>query len=561
MITPARGVPVAQAEYTIPGQAGASLSRRRLLQAATLTTLGRVAWPDHLAASASRQAAAPLTFTFVTNRTPTDLDPHSAYDAGSGVVLQGPFEGLLRSSPQQADLFEPVLATSWSVDAEGRVWTFRLREGVTFQDGAPLDAEAVRLSFARLFQLGLAPSTVLSRFIASSEQISAPDANSVVFTLTRPQPMFLAALAAPYGAAIVNVAALRQHEVDDDWGHGWAQTHSEGMGTGPYRVVSLDPEQGAELARYDGYWRGWEANQIERIFVRVVEPETRVSLLEKDDADLATAMPLDALPELERNPALVVDHRYSMTVRYVLMTATGPLRDSKARQALCWAFPYSEVVSGVYEDLAKPARGPVAELCQGFDPATFQYHTDLERARTLLREAGVAPGATLTMMMVGGNLEVAATVELLRANLAEIGLSLDVQVADFATFVDLFTGDAPTEDRPHLMPGFWSPDYDDALNQLWPQLSCQAWQAGNGAHYCNQRVEELLDIARNAPDAASYQAALSEIQQIATRDDPAAIYYLQPQTVNVLQRSISGFVPDPISASLVDFYALRKGDG
>ena len=84
------------------------------------------------------------------------------------------------------------------------------------------------------------------------------DGWSSCFDLGRPQPLFEAALAAAYGTAIVNVAALRQHEVDGDWGHAWAQTNSEGIGTGPYRVASFDIETGVVLEQYPGYWRGWE---------------------------------------------------------------------------------------------------------------------------------------------------------------------------------------------------------------------------------------------------------------------------------------------------------------
>ena len=58
-------------------------------------------------------------------------------------------------------------------------------------------------------------------------------------------------------------------------------------------------------------------------------------------------------------------------------------------------------------------------------------------------------------------------------------------------------GDLPAEERPNLLPSFWSPDYNDAWNHLWPQVSCQAWQSGNGGHYCNERVESLLEQTRD----------------------------------------------------------------
>ena len=109
------------------------------------------------------------------------VDPHSAYDAGSGVLLQEPVGGSSGPRPT-TDEFVPVLAESWEANADESVWTFRLRDGVTFQDGTPLDALAARASFERLLTLGLAPSTVLGRFLEDPAQITAPDR----LTLVRP---------------------------------------------------------------------------------------------------------------------------------------------------------------------------------------------------------------------------------------------------------------------------------------------------------------------------------------------------------------------------------------
>lgn len=556
--------------FSVSSRPAPRASRRWLLQRALaaglapgVASLANAAITS--AAAPSRAAAAPAnqdtasTFTLVTNRAPSDLDPHSAYDAGSGVALQGPFEGLIRLNPGTADEYIPVLAESWSANAAQSVWTFTLREGVTFQDGTSLDAEAARASFERLLTLGLAPSSVLGRFIADPAQVSAPDRRTLVFDLGQPQALFETALASPFGTAIVNVAALRDHEVDGDWGHAWAQVNSEGLGTGPYRIVEFDTETGAVLERYPNYWRGWEGGHFEQVILRVVvEPETRRSLIENGEADVATTLPLSAVHELEQNPDLVVDHRYGLTVRYLIMTVAGPLQSAEARQALCWAFPYDEVVGGVYEGFAKRAIGPVAELCHGFNPDTFIYQTDLELARTLLRQAGVAEETTLTMLLPPGSLENATMAELFQANLAEIGMTLDIQQVDFATYVGIFTGDLPAEERPNLLPVFWSPDYNDAWNHLWPQISCDAWQAGNGGHYCNERVEALLEAARNAEDEPSYQAALGEIQQIVTRDDPAAIYYVQPEIPTVIRRDLDGFVSDLVVSDIIDFYTLRR---
>ncbi len=158
--------------------------------------------------------------------------------------MQGPFEGLIRLKANSTDEFAPILAESWTSNVDKSVWTFHLRDGVTFQDGTPLDAFAARASFERLLVLGLAPSTVLGRFLTDPAQISTADRLTLVFDLGRPQPLFETALASVYGTAIVNTAALKAHEVDGDWGHAWAQTNSEGLGTGPYRIVAFDVETG-----------------------------------------------------------------------------------------------------------------------------------------------------------------------------------------------------------------------------------------------------------------------------------------------------------------------------
>lgn len=529
-------------------------SRRQVLRAAVVPLLGVLP-----AGTSAAQSAPTRPLTIVTNRAPSDFDPHSAYDVGSGLALRGPFEGLLSLAPGSREVYQPVLAESWIVSPDQRVWDFRIRPGVTFHDGTPLDAEAARASFERLLTLGLAPSSVLGRFLPDPSQVAAVEPMTLRFTLERPQPLFLAALASAYGTAIINVQAALRHEVDGDWGTSWAQGSTEGLGTGPFRITQFDPELGVEMERYPDYWQGWESGRLDGVQIRiVVESETRRLLLERGDADIATTLPLATVRELEQIPTLRVDHRADLSVRYLAMTIAGPLQSALVRQALCWAFPYDDVIAGVLEGFGKRAQGPVSELCRGFDPQTFLYETDLERAQALLAEAGFADGLKLTIAFPPGNPESVAVAELFQANLAQIGVGLEVQRIDFATYVAMFYGDMPADERPNLLGLFWAPDYDDAWNHLWPQVSCDAWQTGNGGHYCNSRVEHLLAAARDAEDDETSLTALAEIQQILTLDDPAGIYFAQPETLTVLRQEIQGFAPDPVNASLFDIYPLTR---
>src|SRR5262249_28113654 len=123
-----------------------------------------------------RLASDPKTLTLALDGSPSDLDPHSCYDYRSTMAILGPYEGLIGLVGPATDQFEGILAESWESNDDKSVWTFHIRQGVTFQDGTPLDAEAFRLSYERFLTLGLGPVNVLKRFIQDPKQITAPDA-------------------------------------------------------------------------------------------------------------------------------------------------------------------------------------------------------------------------------------------------------------------------------------------------------------------------------------------------------------------------------------------------
>ncbi|MFN8664076.1 MAG: ABC transporter substrate-binding protein [Thermomicrobiales bacterium] len=544
----------------------ATLTRRGLVQAAGAAavfaaTPSALASPHALPALQDVDRAA--TLIAGTSSSPSDLDPHSAYDGRSVMVIYGVYEQLMRLKGSSTDAYEPLLAESWEANDDQSVWTFHLREGATFHDGSPCDAEAVRLSFERLLTLGLGPFEVVHRFVSDPAQITAPDTGTVVFDLGQPQPLFEAALAAAYGPYIVNARLAREHEEDGDWGHAWAQTNADGMGTGPYQVTTYERESLVQLDRYEAYWGGWDGDHFSRIVIRVVpENETLRQLVEQGEIDIVDNLTPEATDALAENPGLRVERAYTTSDGYLSMTPIGPLETPAARQAMAWAFPYEEVVTGVYQGYAKAARGPLAELIRGFDPELPVYTTDLEKARQLLAEAGVTQGETLSMMLSGGSEAAKTMAQLFAANLEQLGLSLDIQAVDETTFIGTIFGEAPIEERPHFFPLFWQPDYNDGWNHLYAQVDCDAafGKGANAGVYCNERVDELLDTARDAADEATYLDALAELQQILAWDDPAGVYYIQTQWTTILSAAIDGFATNPIATGLYDFYRMSRQD-
>ena len=517
--------------------------------------------PTAPAAAAPGRQADPKTLTLALYGAPVNLDPHSAYDYRSAIAIRGPFEGLIALVGSETDKYVGVIAESWSPNADKSVWTFKIRDGVTFQDGTPCDAEACRLSFERFLTMGLGPVNVIGRFVADPKQITAPDARTLVFDLGSPQPVFEAAIASGNGPLIVNTAVAKAHEVDGDWGTGWATLNSEGLGTGPYRIADFEPGASLTMQRYENYWGGWTGDEFDGIVLRVVEEDaTRRQLVEQGGADIVDNLTPEALQALGQNPDVTVDRSYSTEVMYMVLTVGGALATSEARQAMCAAFPYDDVVSGVYMGYGKRAIGPVAEVTRGFAPETPVFATDLDQAKALFAKAGVAEGTTITLMQESGDEKSKAVTQLFQANLAKVGVTLDIQTVDYGTTSGMFFSDVPAEERPGVQMGFWWPDYNDAYNHLYAQVACDSWgsKGANAGFYCNKQVDEDLATARDAADDATYMTALASAQRILSHDDPSAVYYLQPQWTTVLRRSVENFVFNPIYIGTYDFYRLRR---
>jgi peptide/nickel transport system substrate-binding protein len=513
-------------------------------------------------AAVARQTNNGSTLIVGLDGSPSDLDPQSQYDYRSVTVVRSLYEGLVGLVGSATDKYEGLVAESWESNDDQSVWTFKIRPGLTFHDGSACDSAAVKASFERLLAMNRGAVGVVSRFVSDPEQIETPDAETVVFNLGAPQPLFIAALASTYGPQIVNAAVAMEHEVDGDFGQAWMTISPEGTGTGGWILSSFEPGQQAILERNPNYWRGWEGNHFERVIIRVVEEaSTMRQLVEAGDVDIMDRFSVDqweAVPELQQNPNLVVDLADSTEVEYFSMTVAGPLASPEARQAMAYAFPYQEVIDGVYLGNASRANSLIAPSVLGFQEDGFYFETDLDQARELLAAAGVPEGTEMNLVLGAGAVQTAA--ELFQANLAQIGITLSIEPVDQGAFAALFYGDTPAEERPNFMRWSWWPDYNDAWNVLQPTTSCDSWgsKGANGGFYCNEEVDELLAEARDASTLESYEGILAEIQTIITEQDVPNICTAQPKWPTVLQSNIEGFAFNPINLGTYDFWTLSR---
>ena len=146
-----------------------------------------------------------------------DIDPHYSYSTLSSTVALAVYEMLLILKGDSTDEFEPMLAESWEVSDDQSTYTFKLFPDVTFQDGTPANAQAVKDSYTRWIQLGGSPVNVITRFCDSADKIEVVDDTTIRFNSGSPQPLFLAAMASVVRTDRSSVRRLwRENATEDD---------------------------------------------------------------------------------------------------------------------------------------------------------------------------------------------------------------------------------------------------------------------------------------------------------------------------------------------------------
>jgi peptide/nickel transport system substrate-binding protein len=308
------------------------------------------------------------------------LDPARTNDLESLEVAEQVYGRLVRFSPGRLEP-EPDLATSWSVSADGTVWTFELRPNMHFQDGTPVDAEAVVFSFERQIvpeHPHHEPDFVWTRAYHNIRRVRADGPLRVQFEIDRPYAPFLANLAMG-PAAIVSPTAVKR------WGHDFGR---HPVGSGPYRFVEWIPGDRITLERNPTYW-DQPARTRYLVLLAMPDSKQRLQALESGAADVIQQLAPDDLPLVRLHPDLRLAMAPAALVSYLAMnTQRRPLNDPRIRRAIAHAIRTEALVKLVYQGLGIPAIGPLPPNVWGARSDVVTYPYNPAKARALLAEAG-----------------------------------------------------------------------------------------------------------------------------------------------------------------------------
>ena len=474
-------------------------------------------------------------------------DPHVNIYNYSTLLQKGPYEGLILID--QAGTIHPRLAASWDISEDGLAYTFHLQEGVSFTDGTPFNAEAVKYNMERLLALGLHGSTYMPKSVTAT----VVEEYVVRLTLEEPYPPFLAGLNT---VLMVSPAAAQANEADGDWGQAWLDQHA--VGTGPYLLETWEKDQFYRLVQNQEYWQGWDGDHYGTIIVRIVpEQATRVQLLQTGEIDAALEIGDDAfLTMLEIDPDIAVNVQPTGEVVYLRMKNRGALTNPKVRQAMLYIFPYSSFWQDVQRGRGATVHGFIAPAVFGHDEMLPVQHQDLGRAKELLIEAGYGDGLTLDLWILSSYLPLMKPVaELFKEAGAKVGITVEIQdLASAGTFLG-GAGSPDVNEGPDMFGWGQAPGINSPLTAplgMWYSLNTPPGR--NYTHYSNPEFDALYVEAARTVDDAARLSLYSEMQELLYQNPPAVPigtynrYICTKQGVSGLAINLAGVI--------IDWYAV-----
>ena len=461
--------------------------------------------------------SAPLyaaTLTVMQNEAPRSMDPGNQTATFTGTVLDPMYEGLLKMSPDLKP--EPALATSWSSDDSGLKWTFKLRDGVTFHDGTPFNADAVVANFARHLDAkrGLAASGRLRTFLDSVTKV---DDSTVLFTLKKPYPAFLNLLTT--GASLmVSPTADKAGTLD-----------SKAVGTGPYKMVQYKTGEFVLEEKYPGYWGNKTAGPDDLKWTWSAEPSVMNMALQAGEADVINPVPPQFATQLKNNPKFQLHESPGSAVFWVaLNTDLKPLNDVRVRQALNFATDRAGLVRAIMSGFAIPANSPLAPVTAGYDKTLDPYPLNLEKAKALLKEAGVPDGFTMSIALQGQDARIG---QVLQSMWAKIGVKLDVRQMESGVWSKAAFADQAGKkaDNTGAVLASWSSGVNGADLQLRPLYYSRSFAPGgaNLGFFNDPKLDEMLDKAASTQDENARNAIYVEAQKEINQQAPQVLLYYQ----------------------------------
>jgi len=454
------------------------------------------------------------------------------------------FNSLVRVNPKTLQL-EGELAESWAVSPDGKTYTFKLKPGIKFANGAALVADDVKFTFERILRPETASITqwVFAEYIQGAEDLQSGKVKSldsikvidpltVTVTLKNPFAPFLAAIATGYGSIYPREACAAA-------GKDWAQ---KPIGTGPFKVAKWERDSIIVLEKNPNYFE--KGLPIPDRVEYVVMPDRATEELEFEAGKFHwMTLPVERYDGYANSKwkDYIAETKPYNTYYLALNTTMGPLKDVRVRQAISLAIDRERFVKQVMKGHATPAYTLLPPGIPGYD-AAVRLPYDPVKAKKLLADAGYSKGVEIESWQTKEAESTYLWNLALQEMLKEVGINLKIVKMDRAALREM----TQKGNRPCTWGGWWA-DYLDPHNFHYPWFHSKNTTAVS-VNYKNSQVDAILDQAMAVQDPVKRAAMYTEVEKIAVQRDAVVVPVFHIKNYAVTQPSLKDVVYLPPTA-------------
>lgn len=420
------------------------------------------------------------------------LDPNAVFTIPSQVIYSNIFDSLFG---RDRDLkFINQLATSYHL-VNPTQWRFQLRKGVSFHNGEPFNAEAVKFSYDQIYA-PTSKSIKKGQFIVI-DKVDVVDDYTVDITTKKPDPILPARLSLFYA-----IPPKYVKEVGD------AKFSQNPVGTGPFKFVKWIKDDQIILERNEKYWGG--AHPVkELIFRSIPETQARLAALQTGEVDIATNIPPDLVKRMDTKGRF--EFKSTLTSRVIFLPLStnqkSPLTEKKVRQAVNYAIDRESIVRNILEGYGEIIPSLVPKVIFGFDPNLKAYAFDLQKAKQLLAEAGYPNGFEIEMHGPSGRyMRDKEVCQAIVGQLAQVGIKVNLKIVEWGSYLKSITSHTQA---PLYLLG-WSIPTMDPDHWLWVNL-----HTGEPfSQFSDPQLDKLLEQARYEMDVKKREKLYQDIQKL-----------------------------------------------
>ena len=450
-----------------------------------------------------------------------ELNPLVVYDEG-GLAVLGQSGEYLAWSNDQLEL-EPRLAESWTPNEDGSIWTFKIRQGVTFHDGAPLTAADVAYTLnlhADPKNKGNALSAFGDPGGLSAGGVEAVDDATVVATLNGPNGSF------PYLVSSDNYNVIIVPDGFDP-----ATWEKSFMGTGPWVLDTFTPQQGVTYTKNPSYWDTERQPLADASEIRFYgEDQARILAIQGGEVDILSQFQVVAGGEaLLNDPNITVAEVKAAQHRQIHMrTDQEPFQDKRVRQAMALLLDRPTIIEGFFQGKADLGNdNPFAPVYPYTDTSVPQREVNVEQAKQLLADAGKGDGFKVELS-TWDNYEIPQLAQLLQGAAKEVGITITLNITDAGTYYSDFWLNSPLGITDYGHRGVPTVFLTAALG------SKGTW---NAAHFKDKTLDGYIVDFVSALDLDAQKAAAKTLEEYLLEETPVVFpyfyYHLSAERSNV----------------------------